>query len=62
MKCTVMGLPHGLVFKQPANYTAPELRQIQTNKENIHFLPIEPQDSVVGEEVPCHATSADMEV
>ena len=35
MKCTVEGLPHGLYFKQPAKYTAPELRQI---KGNIKFL------------------------
>ena len=62
MKCMVMGLPHGLVFKQPADYTAPELRQIQTNKENIHFLPIEPHNSVVGEEVQCNTTSEDVEV
>ena len=49
MKCIVVGLPHGLSFKQPAKYTAPELRLIQTNKENINFLPV--HDSVIGQEV-----------
>lgn len=39
MKCKVVGLPDGLSFKQPANYTAPELRRIQTGKENIQFVP-----------------------
>lgn len=51
MKCAVVSLPSGLSFKQPAKYTAPELRQIHTSKDNVQFLPLSPPDCGVNSTV-----------
>lgn len=39
MKAVAVGLPAGIVFKQPSLYKQPELRQIHQNLDKFDFIP-----------------------
>ena len=51
LDCIVTGLPEGVIFKQPKEYNAEDLRKMYNGLDNIKFLSIPPiEPDIVSEQ------------